>query len=42
VYGKERKNEKKLYVNERRKRKRWGSNKDMRGMDQVKEKRNKV
>jgi hypothetical protein len=31
-------------VNERRKRKRerWGSNKDMRGMNQVKEKKNKV
>jgi hypothetical protein len=26
----------------KRKRERWGSNKDMRGMDQVKEKKNKV
>jgi hypothetical protein len=40
---KERK-KKNLCVNERRKRKRkrCGSNKDMRGMDQVKEKKNKV
>jgi hypothetical protein len=27
---------------EKRKRERWGSNKDMRGMNQVKEKKNKV
>jgi hypothetical protein len=38
---------KKKYVNERKKnewkrRERWGSNKDMRRMDQVKEKKNKV
>jgi hypothetical protein len=36
-----------IYENERkkiwkRKRERWGSNKDMRGMDQVKEMKNKV
>jgi hypothetical protein len=51
---KKRNKERKKYICERknmrtnewkiwkRKRERWGSNKDMRGMDQVKEKKNKV
>jgi hypothetical protein len=44
---KERKKKIYIYENERkniwkRKRERWVSNKDMRGMDQVKEKKNKV
>jgi hypothetical protein len=42
VYGKERKKKKKKKSYERRKikRERWVSNEDMRGMDQVKEKKN--
>jgi hypothetical protein len=41
---KERTKEKNMWKKKiwKRKRERWGSNKDMRGMDQVKEKKNKV
>jgi hypothetical protein len=38
----EKKERKNMRMQERRKKKRGGSNKDMRGMDQVKEKKNKV